>query len=510
MQSVCNDNIVQDLSWQEFQGLPRPEHAFHSLRVQEYSDIEDLEFLDENDASYDLFFIQQRQIDRCNLVKPPQEFMDYIKELETYIVRSLNQAKPHMKIDEKVLEEGLKYLASQQADNGSFLESNNFYFGAYRKPLALTASVLLTFVEAEELAKAYAAQIEKGFKYILNNLDKEPDLHVKAITAYALNKADNSAGLVQLKEINALAKTEDERKWWTNKKEKTDKLWWRWGHSNDVEITSYVLLTQFESGKATVNDVLPVIKWMVAQRNSYGGFASTQDTVLGLRALIKFVEFTGYEAAEMDLDVTGKGDREKRETIHLTEDNSLLTQNVELPQKTQTVDLNAKGKGAALVQIAYQYNIYEKEKQPAFKIEIAVNKEAPSFKLEMDICVQYIGEAEASNMALLEISLPSGYVADEESFKEIETAKRVRQVETKHADTQIVVYFESLSKNDVVCIPVEALKQHAVAEQKPSSIALYDYYDTTQKVTEYYTISSKLCDICEEDEACKKACATSA
>ncbi|CAD6997494.1 alpha-2-macroglobulin [Ceratitis capitata] len=429
--------------------------------------------------------------------------------LTAYIVRSLNQAKPHINVDEKVLTTGLKYLISQQAENGSFLESNDFFFGSYRKPLTLTASVLLTLVEAEELSKPYEAEIEKGLQYILNNLGKEEDLHVKAITAYALNKISSPAAATQLAELQTLAKTEDDRKWWTNKKENPSKLWWRWAFSNDVEITSYVLLTLFESDKATIDDVLPVIRWLVAQRNSYGGFASTQDTVLGLKALIKFADFAGYEAANMKLDVIGKGgDREKSETIQMTQDNGLQTQSVELPQKTKSVDLSATGTGAALVQVAYQYNVFEKEKQPTFKIDTAINKEAPAFKLDMEVCVQYIGEGEASNMALLEISLPSGYVADEESFNQIEAVKRVRQVESKQSGTTIVVYFESLAKNDVSCVPVEALKQHAVANQKPSPIVVYDYYDTAQKVTEYYTASSKLCDICEDDEECKKMCAT--
>ncbi|XP_017476754.1 PREDICTED: CD109 antigen-like isoform X2 [Rhagoletis zephyria] len=426
--------------------------------------------------------------------------------LTAYIVRSLNQAKSQVKVDENVLKDGLKYLVSQQAENGSFLESNDFFFRSYREPLTLTASVLLTLVEAEELSKPYEAEIEKGFKYILENLGAEENLHVKAITVYALNKIGSPTAAAQLEGLSALAKTADDRKWWSNQNESNSKLWWRWSSSSDVEITSYVLLTLFESGKATVDDVLPVIRWLVAQRNSYGGFASTQDTVLGLKALMKFADLAEYEAASMGLDVTGKGEREKRETIHLTEDNGLLTQTIELPQKTLSVDLSAKGKGAALVQIAYQYNVYEKEKQPAFKIDAVVNKEAPAFKLDVDVCVQYTGESEATNMALLEISLPSGYVADEESFKQIEAVQRVRQVEGKQSNTLIVVYFESLSKDNIVCVPIEAFKVYPVADQKPATLVLFDYYDTAQKVTEYYTVSSNKCDICADDEECK-ACA---
>jgi len=69
-------------------------------------------------------------------------------------------------------------------------------------------------------------------------------------------------------------------------------------------------------------------------------------------------------------------------------------------------------------------------------------------------------------------------------------------VETKNGDSVVVVYFENLSKNQSKCIPIEAYRTHAVANQKPSSVVLYDYYDTNKKATEYYSIDSKLCDIC--------------
>lgn len=80
-------------------------------------------------------------------------------------------------------------------------------------------------------------------------------------------------------------------------------------------------------------------------------------------------------------------------------------------------------------------------------------------------------------------------------------------METKNGDSVIVVYFENLAKNQKKCIPIEAYKTHAVANQKPSSVVLYDYYDTNKKATEYYNINSKLCDICEDAE-CKSKCKT--
>lgn len=58
--------------------------------------------------------------------------------------------------------------------------------------------------------------------------------------------------------------------------------------SQDVEATSYALLTIAERGDTT--DGLPVIKWLAQQRNPTGGYASTQDTVSALKALSEFAE----------------------------------------------------------------------------------------------------------------------------------------------------------------------------------------------------------------------------
>uniref|UniRef100_A0A6P4EP21 TEP1-F n=1 Tax=Drosophila rhopaloa TaxID=1041015 RepID=A0A6P4EP21_DRORH len=128
-------------------------------------------------------------------------------------------------------------------------------------------------------------------------------------------------------------------------------------------------------------------------------------------------------------------------------------------------------------------------------------------------CGEYVPLEEAdkdkdSNMAVMEIALPSGFVGDTESLAKIEAVDRVKRVETKNSDSTVIVYFDSLTPGDVRCLPVEASKAHAVAKQKPASVSLYDYYDTDRKATEYYQVQSSLCDICEGGdcgEGCKKA-----
>ena len=59
-----------------------------------------------------------------------------------------------------------------------------------------------------------------------------------------------------------------------------------WGPSNAVETTGYATLALLERGDST--NVSSAARWLVTQRNAFGGYGSTQDTVVGLQALIEF------------------------------------------------------------------------------------------------------------------------------------------------------------------------------------------------------------------------------
>ncbi|KAH8405167.1 hypothetical protein KR222_007055, partial [Zaprionus bogoriensis] len=425
--------------------------------------------------------------------------------LTAYVLRTFSQIRNLVEVNEKQLAEGYEFLLTRQAENGSFTESGEYFYGSTRSALTLTANALLALLEQEQLNQT---AIDKAVAYLsAHSNEKESDeLLPRAIATYALLKAKGADGAKQVAELKALAKTEDDRTWWTDD---VDKLragkcarWWCWIWSHDIEITSYAVLSLLETEQETPQSVLNSIRWLVAQRNRFGGFASTQDTIAGLQALIQFAKKSGYEPAKWDVSISNVGTREKTEKLTANADNDLLLQTVEFPQGTKSLSYEVKGSGAALIQISYQYNIIEKDPKPIFTIKTDIHKDNPAAKLVMSVCVEYVeeGKAKSTNMAILEVSLPSGYTADEETFKDIQEVEGVRLVETKNDDSVIVIYFESLPKGANKCLPIEAFRTHAVANQKPAPIVLYDYYDTNKKATEYYQIESKLSEICKEGD----------
>ncbi|XP_016963803.3 thioester-containing protein 1 allele R1 isoform X3 [Drosophila biarmipes] len=432
--------------------------------------------------------------------------------LTAYVMRSFHQAGTYTDVDPKVVVAGLDFLVSKQKESGEFPEVGKLFDNANQNALGLTSFVLLAFFENHELLSKYQSAVEKAVQYVAEETDKTDDQYSLAIAAVALQLAKHPQAEKVLAKLENVARNENDRRWWSKAPESTGEegRFFHWKpRSNDVEITSYVLLALLEKDAAEKS--LPIMKWLISQRNSNGGFASTQDTVIGLQALTKFAYKTGSGSGTMDIEFAPAGG--SKDTIKVNPENSLVLQTHVLPKDTRKLDFTAKGTGSAMVQLSYRYNLAEKDKKPSFKVTPTVKDSASNQLLVVDICAEYVPLDEAdkekdSNMAVMEIALPSGFVGDADSLGKIEAVDRVKRVETKNSDSTVIVYFDSLSPGDVRCLPVEASKAHAVAKQKPASVSLYDYYDTERKATEYYTVQSSLCDICEGSdcgEGCKKA-----
>lgn len=56
-------------------------------------------------------------------------------------------------------------------------------------------------------------------------------------------------------------------------------------HGVDVETTAYALLAYLH-GKAVL--VKPVVEWLTQQRSRDGGWASTQDSIVAMEALLEY------------------------------------------------------------------------------------------------------------------------------------------------------------------------------------------------------------------------------
>ena len=84
--------------------------------------------------------------------------------------------------------------------------------------------------------------------------------------------------------------------------------------------------------------------------------------------------------------------------------------------------------------------------------------------MQVTICVNYIegGVSRASNMAVMEVNLPSGFTANIDSLPALRRFKGVKRVDTERGDTKVVLYFEMLTRSEV-CPTVSAYRTHRVS-----------------------------------------------
>ncbi|TDG38402.1 hypothetical protein AWZ03_015176, partial [Drosophila navojoa] len=106
--------------------------------------------------------------------------------LTAYVLRSFSQIRDLIKLDEKKLESGYEFLLSRQADNGSFTENGEYFYGSQRSALTITANVLLALLEQQNPNQT---AIDKAVAYLTANSNDKEDLLPRAIATYALQRA---------------------------------------------------------------------------------------------------------------------------------------------------------------------------------------------------------------------------------------------------------------------------------------------------------------------------------
>ena len=116
--------------------------------------------------------------------------------------------------------------------------------------------------------------------------------------------------------------------WMTSSKESpSDAPWSHQAVSFDIEATAYMLMTYVLRGQVT--QALPIMRWLIRQRNSNGGFSSTQDTVIGLEALAMIGSRLSSRSSA-PIEVTFVYDEIRRKTMFVTSEKRTLLQKYEV------------------------------------------------------------------------------------------------------------------------------------------------------------------------------------
>lgn len=113
----------------------------------------------------------------------------------------------------------------------------------------------------------------------------------------------------------------DNQKWW-EKSIELDGCCYKESKTLNVETTAYVLLTLQCIGNDS--ECLPILKWLLNQRNDQGGFEGTQDTIVGIEALASFATKISSKNNKVDINISTSNGIKSDFTVNA--ENSLVLQ----------------------------------------------------------------------------------------------------------------------------------------------------------------------------------------
>ncbi|XP_060591789.1 CD109 antigen-like isoform X2 [Ruditapes philippinarum] len=425
--------------------------------------------------------------------------------LTAFVLKSFAEASEFTYIDPAVIEKGVRFILEHQKTDGSFnstgfVHNKAMQGGSVSSSRSLAAYVLIAMNEVQsknimrnvteiDLLKK---SILSATGFIQQGRSRLTGDYEIAITAYASaqsDPADTTDLLTRLDRSSRMVESDGTKRWKNEVR------------SIEIETAGYALLAYAKQNN--INGALPVLKWLVQQRSPYGGFISTQDTVVALQALSNIASQMYTSDVSMTVSVDYGSESPKNVTIN--PENMDVLQFIDVPEESRTLRISATGRGTGLVEVSTFYNILEEERNPSFDLMVTTNgTEVDRFTLK--VCTRWL-DSEDSGMVLLDIGFPSGYkpIQPSEEFwlREKKNNAYFSRQELEHG--RLILYYDYLDE-EIACQTIDVVRETTVGRVQPASVRVYSYYNTEKSAMKFYLPNvlkkNYICDFCGIECGC--------
>uniref|UniRef100_A0A669FA08 Alpha-2-macroglobulin domain-containing protein n=1 Tax=Oreochromis niloticus TaxID=8128 RepID=A0A669FA08_ORENI len=407
--------------------------------------------------------------------------------LTAFVMRSFAKAQSFVYIDPRIIEESKTWLENKQQANGCFKKSgklfNNRMKGGVSDEVTLSAYITAAFLEMN--ISQHDPVVNNSLACLRESINDLSNTYTTALLAYVFTLAgDTETRAHLLQHLDTVAVREGESA--SNRKSFRcyyhncnfycmfvgGFLYWsqtaaETSASLSVEISSYVLLAKLSASTAAddLGYASGIIRWLTGQQNYYGGFSSTQDTVVALQALALYS--TLVFSPEGSSTVTVQSDSSQL-TFDVNPGNKLLYQEETMQGVSGKYSLEVKGTACASVQVS-----------DSIVTTCHIFKSRTSSSIYRSL-LGYSGKENTTNMVILDIKMLSGFVPNAVSLKMLKGAPLVDRVE-ETGDHVLVYLQEDMPMNYSLTI-IEELR---VENLKPAVIKIYDYYQPSTTLTHF-------------------------
>ncbi|KAM6093514.1 LOW QUALITY PROTEIN: alpha-2-macroglobulin-like protein 1 [Chlamydotis macqueenii] len=397
--------------------------------------------------------------------------------LTAFLARSFGQASSHIYINKDHVHNALLWLQKHQLPNGCFQSVgklfNNDLKGGVNNTISLTAYI--TAALAELHLEKYDTMLDNALHCLKNITLDKTSLYVKALIAYVFTLTKDMEMRKQL--LDTLEKETAELLTSHSSSEEFS--------SSTIETVAYILLAHVSKPDLAFNEasVSKLVHWLSGQRNTFGGFASTQDTVVTLD-LAQYAALIPQEIR--DVKVTVKGKEASPLKFHVHRNNKLVLHQAPLLAVPGMYTVQVTGSGCVCVQTTLYYNISPPKTEEVFILDVeTVPKERDGVRkqLVIHVSVSYVGDCETSNMALAEVETLSGFIPAKSSVKELEKIPLVKKTEIK--PDKVTIYLEELDET-FLKLNISVEQDVEVQNLKAATVHIYDYYKPDDRTAREY------------------------
>uniref|UniRef100_A0A8C1P2A7 Alpha-2-macroglobulin-like n=1 Tax=Cyprinus carpio TaxID=7962 RepID=A0A8C1P2A7_CYPCA len=404
--------------------------------------------------------------------------------LTAFVLRSFGKAQKYIFIDPQIILSAKKWLISRRDSDGCFIQQgtlfNNRMKGGVNDNVTMTAYITASLLELETPVTDLV--VSKGLSCFKSVVKDVKNTYTTALLAYTFSLAKDTDTRQQLlKKLEDVAISDGSHLHWSQSGSvDSDSL--------AVEISSYVLLAVLTADSLNTTDLgfaNRIVSWLVKQQNAYGGFSSTQDTVVALQALSLYATKVFSSDGSSTVTVQSAADTHH---FDVNQDNKLLYQEKQLQNVPAKYSIEVKGSTCVSVQVAQFYNIPTPTEAKTLSIDAKIEDCKKTFGqyLLLNFTVKYNGPQARSNMVIVDIKLLSGFTADTSLLEpqRLSTTSLVERLDSK--DDHVIVYLKEVQQNIPVNLQIQLKQILPVKNLKPAVIKVYDYYQTSdQSETEY-------------------------
>jgi CD109 antigen len=408
--------------------------------------------------------------------------------LTAFVLKCFSQAKGLMYIDQAVLDSASRWITQQQKADGSF-ESVGFVhhqemLGGVQGKDALTAYTAIALMEAGEKDAS-----GKAIRYLEGKLTEMKDAYAVAITTYALEFGNSPKKGEAYDKLISMAKEDEDGMYWGDNILPLPEPLPKDGpaaapalrfrpepnRAAQIETTAYATLALVKHGDAF--NASKASKWLVSKRNAFGGYGSTQDTVVTLQAL---TEVATSVRADVDLTVTLKGTGVDKQ-LKINKDNFDVLQIVPVPINT-LIDMTVNGKGDAIGQVVRRFNLpaVESTAQQILKIDVTYDttEVAVNDLVKVSVSLAFNPPKEMpiaeAGMIVLDVSVPTGFAPVTESIVAV-TQKLPNIKRYDVAGRKVIFYVENMKPGQQIAFDFQVKALYPVKAKGVTSTA-FSYY----------------------------------